>query len=241
MKIKFCGLRRPEDIEYANQTRPDYIGFVFAKSKRQVSPELAGQLAAGLAEGIKKVGVFVNAPLEEILEAVRQAGLDVVQLHGDEGPEDIRAVRKALEALGAGGLEAETIGKQPEIWKAVRTTDPAVLLAADGLAVDRLLLDAFTPGMAGGTGVVADWDMIRDVKAQLTKPFFLAGGLNAGNIEEAVRAVGPFGIDLSSGIETEGFKDLGKMEEIAALMARVAHREERARVDNSGEDRGKQA
>ncbi|SCZ76567.1 phosphoribosylanthranilate isomerase [Acidaminobacter hydrogenoformans] len=241
MKIKFCGLRRPEDIEYANQTRPDYVGFVFAKSKRQVSPELAGQLAAGLAAGIKKVGVFVNAPLEEILEAVRQAGLDVVQLHGDEGPEEIRAVREALEA---GGLEAGTIGKKPEVWKAVRTTDPLVLLAADGLEVDLLLLDAFTPGMAGGTGVVADWDMIRSVKAQLTKPFFLAGGLNAGNIEEAVRAVEPFGIDLSSGIETEGFKDLGKMEDIVALMAdlaRAAHQAALARVDNSGEDRGKQA
>jgi phosphoribosylanthranilate isomerase len=216
MKIKFCGLRRPEDIEYANQTRPDYIGFVFAKSKRQVSPEQAGRLAAGLAEGIKKVGVFVNAPLEDILEAVRQAGLDVVQLHGEEGPEEIRAVREALEA---GGLDAGTIGKAPEVWKAVRTTDPAVLLAADGLAVDRLLLDAFTPGMAGGTGVVADWDMIRSVREQLTKPFFLAGGLNAGNIEEAVQSVGPFGIDLSSGIETEGFKDLRKMEEIITLMA----------------------
>ena len=216
MKIKFCGLRRPEDIEYANQTRPDYIGFVFAKSKRQVSPELAGQLGLGLAEGLKKVGVFVNAPLEEILEAVRLAKLDVVQLHGDEGPEEIRAVKEALV-----GVSTVTIGKIPEIWKAVRTTDAAVLLAADGLEVDRLLLDAFTPGMAGGTGVVADWNMIRGVKGQLTKPFFLAGGLNAGNLEEAVYAVEPYGIDLSSGIETDGFKDLSKMEAIIKIIERV--------------------
>ncbi|MZQ98725.1 MAG: phosphoribosylanthranilate isomerase [Acidaminobacter sp.] len=216
MKIKFCGLRRPEDIEYANQTRPDYIGFVFAKSKRQVSPELAGQLGLGLAEGMKRVGVFVNAPLEEILEAVRLAKLDVVQLHGDEGPEEIRAVKDALVGVGTG-----TIGRVPEIWKAVRTTDAAVLLAADGLEVDRLLLDAFTPGMAGGTGVVADWNMIRGVKEQLTKPFFLAGGLNAGNLEEAVYAVEPYGIDLSSGIETDGFKDLSKMEDIIEIIERV--------------------
>lgn len=216
MKIKFCGLRRPEDIEYANQTRPDYIGFVFAKSKRQVSPELAGQLAVGLKEGMKKVGVFVNAPLEEILEAVRLAKLDVVQLHGDEGPVEIQAVKDALVGVGTG-----TIGKIPEIWKAVRTTDAAVLLAADGLEVDRLLLDAFTPGMAGGTGVVADWNMIRGVKGQLTKPFFLAGGLNAGNLEEAVYAVEPYGIDLSSGIETDGFKDLSKMEAIIEIIERV--------------------
>lgn len=216
MKIKFCGLRRPEDIEYANQTRPDYIGFVFAKSKRQVSPELAGQLGLGLAEGMKKVGVFVNASLEEILEAVRLAKLDVVQLHGDEGPEEIRAVKEALVGVSTG-----TIGKIPEIWKAVRTTDAAVLLAADGLEVDRLLLDAFTPGMAGGTGVVADWNMIRGVKGQLTKPFFLAGGLNAGNLEEAVYAVAPYGIDLSSGIETDGFKDLSKMEAIIKIIERV--------------------
>jgi len=216
MKIKFCGLRRPEDIEYANQTRPDYIGFVFAKSKRQVSPELAGQLGLGLAEGMKKVGVFVNAPLEEILEAVRLAKLDVVQLHGDEGPEEIRAVKEALSGVCSG-----TIGKCPEIWKAVRTTDAAVLLAADGLEVDRLLLDAFTPGMAGGTGVVADWNMIRGVKEQLAKPFFLAGGLNTGNLEEAMRAVEPYGIDLSSGIETDGFKDLSKMEGIIEIIERV--------------------
>jgi phosphoribosylanthranilate isomerase len=216
MKIKFCGLRRPEDIEYANQTRPDYIGFVFAKSKRQVSPELAGQLVVGLKEGMKKVGVFVNAPLEEILEAVRLAKLDVVQLHGDEGPVEIQAVKDALVGVGTG-----TIGRIPEIWKAVRTTDAAVLLAADGLEVDRLLLDAFTPGMAGGTGVVADWNMIRGVKGQLTKPFFLAGGLNAGNLEEAVYAVEPYGIDLSSGIETDGFKDLSKMEAIIEIIERV--------------------
>lgn len=216
MKIKFCGLRRPEDIEYANQTRPDYIGFVFAKSKRQVSPELAGKLGLGLAEGIKKVGVFVNAPLEDILEAVRLAKLDVVQLHGDEGPEEIRAVKEMLVGVGSG-----TIGRVPEIWKAVRTTDAAVLLAADGLEVDRLLLDAFTPGMAGGTGVVADWNMIRSVKGQLAKPFFLAGGLNAENLEEAMRAVEPYGIDLSSGIETDGFKDLSKMEGIIEIIERV--------------------
>jgi phosphoribosylanthranilate isomerase len=216
MKIKFCGLRRPEDIEYANQTRPDYIGFVFAKSKRQVSPELAGQLGLGLSEGIKRVGVFVNATLEEILEAVRLAKLDVVQLHGDEGPEEIRAVKEMLVGVGTG-----TIGRVPEIWKAVRTTDAAVLLAADGLEVDRLLLDAFTPGMAGGTGVVADWNMIRGVKGQLTKPFFLAGGLNAGNLEEAVYEVEPYGIDLSSGIETDGFKDLSKMEAIIEIIERV--------------------
>lgn len=222
MKIKFCGLRRPEDIEYANQTRPDYIGFVFAKSKRQVSPELAGQLAAGLSEGMEKVGVFVNASVEEILEAVRLAGLDVVQLHGDEGPEEIRSIRAALaERKFGAGVDSGTIGRRPEIWKAVRTTDAAVLLAADGLEVDRLLLDAFTPGMAGGTGVVADWNMIRGIKERLTKPFFLAGGLNAGNLEEAVKAIEPYGIDLSSGIETDGFKDLSKMEEIIGIIERV--------------------
>lgn len=220
MKIKFCGLRRPEDIEYANATRPDYIGFVFAKSKRQVSPEQAGVLAAGLEAGILKAGVFVNAAVEEILAAVSAAGLDVVQLHGDEGPEEIEALKHGLKEIEG------TTGKRIEVWKAVRTTEPQTLLAADGLAVDKLLLDAFTPGAAGGTGVVADWKMIRAVQGQLTKPFFLAGGLNAGNLEEAVRAVAPFGIDLSSGIETEDFKDLTKMEAIMARMAGLMTPEE---------------
>ena len=215
MKIKFCGLRRPEDIEYANGTRPDYIGFVFAKSKRQVSPEQAGALAAGLEAGILKAGVFVNAPVDEILNTVRLAGLDVVQLHGDEGRSEIEALKQGLKEIEG------TTGKRVEVWKAVRTTETQTLLAADELAVDKLLLDAFTPGAVGGTGVVADWKMIRAVRGQLTKPFFLAGGLNAENLEEAVSVVAPFGIDLSSGIETEGFKDLKKMESIAALMARL--------------------
>jgi phosphoribosylanthranilate isomerase len=207
VKIKFCGLRRTQDIEFANQTAPEYVGFVFAPSRRQVSPEEAGQLALKLNPGILKVGVFVNETMERVLEAVQAAGLEVVQLHGEEDLDFILALRQRL-------------GEQ-EIWKAVRTSDKMVLLAADQLPADKLLLDAFTPGMAGGTGVTADWDLIRSAQAQLTKPYFLAGGLNLVNIPEALKVLEPYGIDLSSGIETAGVKDLDKMMAIVKQVRRT--------------------
>lgn len=197
MKIKFCGLRRAEDVDYVNQCLPDYAGFVFAPSRRRVTAEEAASLCRNLDPGIKTVGVFVNERVERIVETVITARLEVVQLHGDESVEEIMALRHLLPTQ--------------EIWKAVRTTDREALLAAGRLPVDKLLIDAFTPGLAGGTGVLADWYMVRQVREALDLPFFLAGGLNLNNVVEAIETVQPFGIDLSSGIETSGVKDFDKM------------------------------
>jgi phosphoribosylanthranilate isomerase len=197
VKIKFCGLRRAEDVDYVNQCLPDYAGFVFAPSRRRVTAEEAASLCRNLDPGIKTVGVFVNERVERIVETVITARLEVVQLHGDESVEEIMALRHLLPTQ--------------EIWKAVRTTDREALLAAGRLPVDKLLIDAFTPGLAGGTGVLADWYMVRQVREALDLPFFLAGGLNLNNVVEAIETVQPFGIDLSSGIETSGVKDFDKM------------------------------
>lgn len=199
MKLKLCGIRRPEDVAYVNEFPPDYIGFVFAKSKRQVTIEQAAALSGKLRSGIQTVGVFVNEPLDHLLQIAQAVGLDALQLHGDEDARYIEAlhIRTALP-----------------IWKAVRVTDVESIRRAELLPVDLLLLDSFSPASYGGTGKVANWDVIRDAKPQ--KPFFLAGGLNAKNLREAVESVCPAGIDLSGGIETDGRKDREKICAVSA-------------------------
>ncbi len=206
MVLKFCGLRRPEDITFANQVRPDYIGFVFAESRRQVTVPQAVQLAGMLDPAIKTVGVFVNEPMDSLCSTVQQAGLDVIQLHGDESVEVIQQLRD--------------IFPDREIWKAVRVRDTGSLQEADCLPADVLLLDSFVPGSYGGSGQTANWSLI--ARAGLQKPFFLAGGLDAGNIAQAALAVHPYGIDVSGGIETDGKKDISKMKAVKDAVRRAA-------------------
>lgn len=194
MKLKLCGIRRAEDISYVNAFPPDYIGFVFAKSKRQVSAEQAAALSKGLRAGIQTVGVFVNEPIEHLLQIAERARLDVLQLHGDEDAAYIETLRQRT--------------KRP-IWKAVHVTDAESIRRSEQLPVDLLLLDSFSPTAYGGSGKVANWPAIREANPQ--KPFFLAGGLTAENLFEAVEAVHPAGVDLSGGIETGGCKDREKI------------------------------
>lgn len=201
MKLKLCGIRRPEDISYANAFPPDYIGFVFARSKRQVTAETAAELTQKLRHDIQTVGVFVNEPLENLLHIAQTARLDILQLHGDEDDAYIATLRQYT------GLP---------VWKAVRVTDAESLQRADNLAVDRLLLDSFSPASYGGTGKTANWAVIQT--ARPCKPFFLAGGLTVDNLKEAIGAVHPDGVDLSGGIETDGYKD---KEKIKAVVERV--------------------
>lgn len=201
MMLKFCGLRRAADISYANAYPPDYIGFVFAQSRRRVSAEEASVLSQALSPAIRTVGVFVNAPLDDLLRAATDAQLSVIQLHGDEDADYIRAVR----AQWRGAL-----------WKAVRVRTAADIGTADTLDVDALLLDAFSPAAYGGTGVVADFELIAQNRPR--KPFFLAGGLTACNLPEAIAHVKPDGIDLSGGIETAGCKDADKMKQIHSII-----------------------
>lgn len=195
-RIKICGLSRPEDIEAANEIGPDYIGFVFAKSSRQVSREKAAGLKEMLDSRIKAVGVFVNAPEREILD--NTPIIDMIQLHGDEDEAYIRSLKEHTSK---------------PIIKAVRVRSQEDILKARKLPCDYLLLDTFTKGQYGGCGRQFDWSMIPELK----KPYFLAGGICMDNIKEAA-ALGAFCIDVSSAVETDGKKDRTKMKAIVEAL-----------------------
>ena len=197
MKIKFCGIRCEKDIEYVNELLPDYIGFVFAESKRRVSVEEAAEFRKKLDKRIKCVGVFVNETPENVLHTAEAVPLDVIQLHGDETAEYILKIRSKTDS---------------EIWKAVRVSSPEAVKEAEKLDVDMLLLDSFSPSEYGGTGIPANLSYIKE--SGIKKSFFLAGGLNSGNILEVTKEVNPYGVDISGGIETDGFKSREKMLEI---------------------------
>jgi phosphoribosylanthranilate isomerase len=187
-QIKLCGLRRPEDIEAANRLKPEYIGFVFArKSKRYVNPETALSLKKSLSPDIKAVGVFVNEELSVVADLLNRGIIDVAQLHGSESEEYIPELKKAT-------------GKP--VIRAFKVANPEDVAAAVGSSADHILLDA-----GAGDGVTFDWSIVKNVY----RPFFLAGGLNPLNVADAVEAVHPFAVDVSSGIETDGFKDIDKM------------------------------
>ena len=201
-KIKICGLTRAEDIMAVNRHLPDYVGFVFAASRRQTKPEQARRLKAGLDSRIKVVGVFVNEPLDNIASLCGAGIIDLVQLHGDESRDYIQALKEKIAC---------------PVIKAVRVQNPEQILEAQEMCSDLLLLDTHQPGQYGGSGQTFDWGLI----PELHKPFFLAGGLEIGNIEEAIRECHPFGVDVSSGVETAGFKDDNKIRQIIAVIRNI--------------------
>lgn len=203
MRIKMCGLRRPDEIIYANECLPDYIGFVFAESRRKVSGGEAKKLGEQLDPLVKKVGVFVNEPLRSLISISEEAGLVIIQLHGDEDDEYIREVRHKT-------------GK--EIWKAVRVRTAKDIQAAQELPADKLLLDSFSEESYGGTGKVMDFAVLD--QAEIRKPYFIAGGLTVDNLPVILRNTEPYGIDISSGIETGGVKDREKMRKVIKLCKR---------------------
>jgi phosphoribosylanthranilate isomerase len=190
--VKVCGLADRRSAEAAVRAGADYLGLVFAPSRRQVRPETAAQVVAAVRA--KWVGVFVDAPVERIEESVRTLGLAAVQLHGSEDPATCRAVRQRT-------------GRP--VWKALPWTgDPAPLMAFANVA-DVLLLDAGGPGR-GGTGSELPWAEIaeRYPSARRPVPLVLSGGLDADNVAEAIAIVGPDGVDASSRLETApGLKD----------------------------------
>lgn len=186
-KIKMCGLRRREDIEYANRLLPDYIGYVFAKSsKRYVSPEKAAGLTELLDKRIVPVGVFVDSDFDEIYGIVSAGTIRAVQLHGSEPDELVRR------------LQNEGI----TVIRAFRIKTPEDTAGAERSCADFILLDS-----GGGSGEVFDWSLISGIK----RDYFLAGGLTAGNAAQAIKKLAPYAVDASSCLETEGFKDFGKM------------------------------
>ena len=193
--IKLCGLSRPCDIEAANALLPEYIGFVFAeKSRRRVTFEQAAELKKLLDPEIKAVGVFVNERPETVAQLLNADIIDLAQLHGDEDVEYIKRLR--------------ALSPKP-IIQAFRISGAEDLLYAAGSSADYVLLDS-----GAGTGTAFDWDIIRNID----RPYFLAGGLDPKNVGKAVRTLHPYAVDVSSGIETGGLKDRGKMAEFTAAV-----------------------
>ncbi len=197
--IKVCGLRRTEDIEYANELHPDYVGFIFAPSKRQVSKEFAVQLNSKLNSKIKTVGIFVNEELDTVLDISETVKLDVIQLHGDEDKDYISQLKEKLKQRDI------TV----EVWKAIRVKNKESLEGILDIDVEGLLLDTYSKDAYGGLGECFNWDIVSDLNS--TKKIILAGGLDETNIICAKSTVKPDIIDVSSGIETDGFKDYEKM------------------------------
>lgn len=197
VKIKICGLKRLEDIEIVNKYRPDYIGFVFAESKRKVSHDLALDMKKNLSSDIVSVGVFVNAEISEILTLFDNGVIDVAQLHGNESEDYINSLK-------------EKTNNELVIINAIEMSDDKNLLEYDKSSCDFLLLDS-----GKGSGKTFDWRLIRK---DLKKDFFLAGGINSGNIEKAIVEFNPYAIDLSSSVETNGFKDENKIREIMEVI-----------------------
>ena len=198
-KIKLCGLTRKEDIEAVNRWLPEYIGFVFCQSRRQVTTKQAGFLKAELDSRIKAVGVFVNEPIFSIVTLYNTSVIDVVQLHGDESEEYIRELKKHIAC---------------PVIKAVRVQCTAQVLQAEKLSSDLLLLDSYQNGRYGGSGKPFDYSML----PFLQKPFFLAGGLTTSNIIQAIEKCHPYGVDVSSGVETDGIKDENKIRQMIQIV-----------------------
>lgn len=200
-KIKICGLKRKKDIEIVNKYRPDYIGFVFAESKRKVIKEQAMELRKILNSDILAVGVFVNEDIDKIVDLVEDKVIDLIQLHGDEDKEYIIKLR---EALSTKQIDAKII-------KAIRVESgdnvKEILMRNDLL--DYILFDSYSSKEYGGTGQAFDWNILKDIK----QPFFLAGGLNSENVNDAIKTCNPYVVDVSSAVETDGYKDEEKIKE----------------------------
>ena len=182
-KVKICGLSTKEAVKTAVSAGADYIGFVFAPSKRQVTVEQATELAKFIPSHIQKVGVFVSPSRAELLEAVDKVGLDFVQVHG-------KVVDKLFENLPCGSIQAVQVDGNGHVPNS---------------QADYLLFDA----PIAGSGQTFDWGQLDTT--ELAQPFFIAGGLNEDNVARAIQHFSPFAVDVSSGVETDGQKDHEKI------------------------------
>ncbi|SFL30757.1 phosphoribosylanthranilate isomerase [Pelosinus propionicus] len=190
-----------EIAQGAKEQGADLIGFVFAESKRQIDIKKAHRIGQEV-KGISKVGVFVNSPLQEVQEIAEYCQLDYVQLHGEETPEYCRSVgRPVIKAFRvAPGFNFERSQEYPADW---------------------ILLDSFTPGQYGGTGITFDWQSLQDFTSQSHIPVMVAGGLTPENVGAAISLLSPSGIDVSGGVETNGKKDIKKIQEFMIAARRA--------------------
>lgn len=198
-KVKLCGMWRDADIEVVNRIRPDYVGFVvdFPKSIRSVTQARLRELSALVEPGITRVGVFVDEPTEVVAELFEAGAIDVAQLHGHEDEAYLDRLRAAADV---------------PVIKAFQVKGPSTIALARESTADVVLMDA-----GQGTGRAFDWSLL----SGLTRDFILAGGLGPDNVREAIEAVGPWGVDMSSGIETEGVKDPEKMRAAVAAVREI--------------------
>ncbi|MEG0473159.1 MAG: phosphoribosylanthranilate isomerase [Solibacillus sp.] len=187
-KVKICGLKNAEHVDAAIRTGADFIGFMFAPSKRQISVEEAMDLAAHIPKEVKKVGVFVNELPKIIVQIAQKVGLDYIQYHGDETPE-------MITAIGLPAIKAFSIHSKEDVVHAAKYD------------VDFYLFDAPGTDYRGGSGHSFDWTFLDDVNIPLEK-VILAGGLHAENVALAITLVEPFAVDVSSGVEVDGHKDV---------------------------------
>ena len=211
-KVKMCGISKVETIPAVVEAKPDYMGLVFAPSKRQVTVDQAKTLVEELhkqyavrynSETIKTVGVFVNETIENLLKIAEEVKLDVIQLHGDEDESFIQILKEQSNV---------------EVWKAVQVRSAADAEKWIDSSADMLLFDAYHKDERGGTGEVFDWSSLDAFE----RPFMLAGGIDSTNVARAIRTVRPYGIDISSGIETEGVKDNEKMKAFTNIVRTIA-------------------
>lgn len=224
-KVKMCGISKVETIPAVVDAKPDYMGLVFTPSKRQVTVDQAKTLVEELhkqyanrynrdaeqysnqtlihQESIKTVGVFVNETVESLLKIAKEVKLDVIQLHGDEDESFIQTLKEQSNV---------------EVWKAVQVRSAADAEAWIDSSADMLLFDAYHKDERGGTGEVFDWSSLDEFE----RPFMLAGGINSTNVARAIRTVRPYGIDISSGIETEGVKDDEKIKAFTNIVRTIA-------------------
>ena len=218
-KVKMCGISKVETIPAVVEAKPDYMGLVFAPSKRQVTVDQAKILVEELHRGyakkygsdtehdkndtIKTVGVFVNETVDNLVTIANEANLDAVQLHGDEDEAFIQSLKERTNV---------------EVWKAVQIRSAADAEAWIDSSADMLLFDAYHKDERGGTGEVFDWSCLDEFE----RPFMLAGGIDSANVARAIRTVRPYGIDISSGIETEGVKDDEKIKAFTNIVRTIA-------------------
>ena len=188
-KIKICGVRRPEDIEYINELKPEYVGFVFAKSKRRVDKDQAFNLIKNLSKDIKKVGVFVDEDPIKVMEIAEGLKLQVLQFHGHENQEYINKF------------------KGYEIWKALKIDSIQSISEIRNYTCEKFLLD----NSIAGSGESFKWELVQE-KVDGSS-VMLAGGLNKENVQQGILQLRPYGVDVSSGVETDGFKDYNKIKE----------------------------
>jgi phosphoribosylanthranilate isomerase len=199
-KVKICGIKTKEAVQLLGELKVDYVGFVFAPSKRQISGLEAGRLLASVEKHPVPVGVFVNPALDELTEVLAEAPIEVIQLHGQESPAFCQEVRERFKKT---------------VWKAISVGKPGFDSGALDVyrpSVQGFLFDTYHAGMAGGTGTRFDWTVIPQMQQAACEHLSLfAGGIDGDNVGELLENYAPQAIDVSSGVETDGVKDERKI------------------------------